>query len=66
MSDKVKLIAMTVIIVMLFVFVPLMIIISINVLFGTVIPLTWQTWLAMFVLINALRWALSQKVVKGN
>lgn len=66
MSDKVKLAMMTVTVVMFVVFAPLLIIISINVLFGATIPLTWQTWLATLVLVNSLRWAVHPKITKGE
>lgn len=66
MSDKVKLGFMTVVVAFLFVLVPLLIIISINVLFETTIPLTWQTWLATLVLINAVRWSFQPKITKGE
>lgn len=66
MSDKMKLALMTIAVALLFVFVPLLIIISINVLFSTTIPLTWQTWLATLVLINSIRWAVQPKITKGE
>lgn len=66
MSDKLKLGFMTVVVAFLFVLVPLLIIISINVLFETTIPLTWQTWLATLVLINAVRWSVQPKITKGE
>lgn len=66
MSDKAKLVLMTMSVVLMVAIVPLLIIISINVLFSTTIPLTWQTWLATLVLINTVRWAVQPKVAKGE
>lgn len=65
MSDKMKLVLMTISVVLLFAVVPLLIIISINILFGTDIPLTWQTWLSTLVLINTIRWTVQPKIAKG-
>lgn len=64
MSDKFKLGLTVLLVVLSMVIVPLMIIVSVNVLFAMSIPLTWQTWLSMVVLINAIRWTVRPKAEK--